>query len=336
MKQVVVVTGGSAGVGRATVRLFAQQKAYIGILARNKTRLKQTEKDVEKLGGKAIGIVCDVADPQQIERAAKKIETTFGPIDIWVNNATATVFSPIHKMNAKEFKRVTEVTYLGYVYGTLTALRRMRQRNKGTIVQVGSALSYRSIPLQSAYSAAKYAIRGFTDALRVELLHDKKNIHLTMVQLPALNTPQFSWSRTHVNKHPQPVPPIYQPEVAAEAIVWAAHHKRREVWVGKSALATMAMNKLFPAAVDKYLALTGYQSQFSNKSREQNASGNLYKPVPGKYAAHGVFDKKSRSSSTQFSFEKLPIIHVIADFVFAITTALSMIPKFMSKLTQTR
>jgi NADP-dependent 3-hydroxy acid dehydrogenase YdfG len=224
--EVVVVTGASAGVGRATVREFAKHRAHIGLIARDREALEAASKEVEALGGKGIVCVADVANAEEIEAAATAIEARFGPIDIWINNAMATVVSPVKRVTAEEVKRVTEVTYLGAVYGTLAALKRMLPRDYGTIVQVGSALAYRSIPLQAPYCGAKFAMRGFTDSLRSELEHDRSRVHLTMVQLPAVNTPQFEWCRTRMPQQPQPVPPIFQPEVAARAIVWASHHRR--------------------------------------------------------------------------------------------------------------
>ncbi|MGC1382135.1 MAG: SDR family oxidoreductase, partial [Candidatus Acidiferrales bacterium] len=230
--EVVVITGASAGVGRAAARAFAARGARIGLLARGKDGLEGARADVEHAGGQALAISTDVAHSEEVEAAAEAVEKQCGPIDIWVNNAMTTVFSPFKRITADEFKRATEVTYLGTVYGTMAAIKRMYPRNRGTIVQVGSALAYRSIPLQAPYCGAKHAIAGFTDSLRSELIHDRSKIHLTIVQMPALNTPQFSWCMTKLPRHPQPVPPIFQPEVAAEAIVWAAHHRRREVFVG--------------------------------------------------------------------------------------------------------
>lgn len=263
-----------------------------------------------------------------MEKTAEEIERTLGPIDIWINNAMATVFSPVKDLTPEEYKRVTEVTYLGQVYGTMAVLKRMLARNRGTIVQVGSALAYRAIPLQAAYCGAKFGIRGFTDSLRTELIHDKSNIHLTMVQLPALNTPQFSWSRTHVSRQPQPVPPIFQPEVAARAIFWAATHKRREVWVGKPAVAAILLNKLFPSLADKYLADTGYESQMTKKKINHRA-GNLFTPVGGAWNAHGIFDKNAKKGDFQFSFEKVPIVHYISDFILGILQGVTIVVNYI-------
>src|SRR3954462_5161537 len=259
--EVVVFTGASAGVGRATAQRFAKEGACIGLIARGIDGLEGARKDVETLGGKALVIPVDVANAEQVEAAAEKVETELGPIDIWVNNAMTSVFSPIKKMMSEEFRRVTEVTYLGYVYGTLAALKRMLPRNRGVIVQVGSALAYRGIPLQAAYCAAKHAIQGFCDSLRCELLHDKSNVQVTMLQMPALNTPQFGWVKSRLPHKAQPVPPIFQPEVAAEAIYFAAHNPRREFYVGLPSEKAIVANKIAAGLLDHILARTGYASQ---------------------------------------------------------------------------
>src|SRR5947209_17449304 len=230
--EVVVITGASAGVRRATARAFAREGAYIGLLARGRDGLEGARRDVEELGGRALVLPADVSDADAVERAAEAVEQEFGPVDVWINNAMTSVFSPVKEMRAEEYRRVTEVTYLGYVYGTLAALKRMLPRDRGVIVEVGSALAYRGIPLQSAYCASKHAIQGFVDSLRCELLHDKSNVRVTMVQLPAMNTPQFSWVKSRLPRKAQPVPPIFQPEVAAEAIVYASDNPRREIYVG--------------------------------------------------------------------------------------------------------
>jgi NAD(P)-dependent dehydrogenase (short-subunit alcohol dehydrogenase family) len=298
-REVVVVTGASAGVGRATVRAFAERGACIGLLARGKEGLEGARADVVARGGFALAIPTDVADSEQVEQAAKAIEEQFGGIDIWINNAMTTVFSPFREVTPEEFKRATEVTYLGTVYGTMAALERMYPRNRGTIVQVGSALAYRSIPLQSAYCGAKHAIRGFTDALRSEILHDGSDVHITMVQLPAINTPQFSWCKTRLPRHPQPVPPIFEPEVAAHAIVWAAHHRRREVHVGGSTVEAIEANKLAPGLLDRYLARTCYEAQQTDEPVDANRPNNLFEPLPGDHGAHGIFDRQAHRSSVQ-------------------------------------
>ncbi len=297
--EVVVITGASAGVGRATAREFAQQGARIGLLARGRDGLEGARRDVERLGGTALVIPTDVAHADQVEAAASAVEAAFGPIDIWVNNAMASVFSAVADTTAEEFKRVTEVTYLGYVYGTLAALRRMRPRNQGVIVQVGSALAYRGIPLQSAYCAAKHAIQGFHDSLRSELIHDNSNIHVTMVQLPGLNTPQFRWVKSRLPYKGQPVPPIYQPEVAARAIVWAAHQRRREVYVGWPTVQTIIGDKIAPGFVDHYLADNVYAGQQTDEPADPNRPHNLWEPVPGDHGAHGVFDERAKEWSPQ-------------------------------------
>jgi NAD(P)-dependent dehydrogenase (short-subunit alcohol dehydrogenase family) len=296
---IVVVTGASAGVGRAVVRAFAQKGAWIGLLARGIDGLEAARQEVEAAGGKALVLPTDVADPEQVEAAAEQVEAEFGPIDIWVNNAMTSVFSPFHQMTAEEFRRVTEVTYLGVVYGTMSALRRMRPRNQGVIVQVGSALAYRGIPLQSAYCGAKHAIEGFTESVRSELIHDDINVHLTMVQLPALNTPQFRWVKSRLPNKAQPVPPIYQPEVAAEAILYAAYHKRREITVGFKNSVIVWGNKFFPGIGDRYLARTGYKSQQMDEPRDPDRPHNLWEPVAGDPGARGEFNQRAKAGSWQ-------------------------------------
>jgi NAD(P)-dependent dehydrogenase (short-subunit alcohol dehydrogenase family) len=298
--EVVVVTGASAGVGRAIVREFAKRGARIGLLARGEERLQDARHEVEELGGQALVLRTDIADAQQVEAAAEQVEAEFGPIDIWVNNAMTTVFAPIEDITPDEFKRATDVTYLGTVHGTMAALRRMRTRDRGTIVQVGSALAYRSIPLQAPYCGAKHAVKGFTDSLRCELLHDQSRIHLTMVQLPALNTPQFEWCRSKLPKHPQPVPPIFQPEVAARAVVWAAHHRRREVYVGGPTMLSIWADKFFPGLVDRYLARNAYDGQQTDDPVDPDRPSNLFETVPGRQGAHGIFDDRSSPHSWQF------------------------------------
>lgn len=297
--EVVVITGASAGVGRATAHAFASRGARIGLLARGKDGLAGTKAEVESDGGEALAIPTDVANSEEVEAAAEAVEKKFGPIDIWVNNAMTTVFSPLKEITAAEFKRATEVTYLGTVYGTMAALKRMSVRNLGTIVQVGSALAYRAIPLQAPYCGAKHAIRGFTDSLRSELIHDHSKIHITMVQMPALNTPQFSWCKTKLPRHPQPVPPIFQPEVAAEAIVWAAHNKRREVYVGGPTVQAIEGNKIAPGALDYYLAQTCYDGQQTDQPVSPDRPNNLFEPVPGDPGTHGIFDSRARDYSAQ-------------------------------------
>lgn len=306
--EVVVITGASAGVGRATAQAFGKRGARIGLIARGIKGLEGAKSDVEGLGGKALTFPVDVANAEVIETVAQKIEDEFGPIDIWINDAMVSVFSPFKEMTAEEFRRVTEVTYLGVVYGTMTALKRMLARNRGTIVQVGSALAYRSIPLQSAYCGAKHAIRGFTDSLRSELIHDKSRVHITMVQLPAVNTPQFAWVKSRLRHRAQPVPPIYQPEVAAEAIYWAAHHRRREVMVGASSVKAVEGNKFIPGLLDRFLARKGYSGQETEEPQRRDRADNLWEPLDGAggedYGGHGDFDARARRFSPEFWLAK--------------------------------
>jgi NAD(P)-dependent dehydrogenase (short-subunit alcohol dehydrogenase family) len=299
-KQVVVVTGASGGVGRAIAHAFAKRGADVALLARGKEGLDAAAREVEALGGRALVLPTDVADHEQVEAAAAAAEDHFGPIDVWVNDAMATVFAQIADTTAEEFARATQVTYLGAVYGTMAALRRMRPRDHGTVVQVGSALAYRAIPLQAAYCGAKFAIRGFTDSVRTELLHDKSKVWISMVQLPAVNTPQFSWCRTKMPDHPQPVAPIYQPEVPAEVVVYAAHHRRREIWVGGSAVEAIVANKIAPRLLDWYLAKTGFKSQqMQGRPVSPERPNNLFEPVPADAATHGIFDDRAKRRSIQ-------------------------------------
>ncbi len=297
--EVVVVTGASAGLGRTIARAFGKQRARVGLLARGRDGLEAAKREIEAAGGHALVLPTDVADPQQVEAAAEAVEREFGPVDIWVNDAMASVFSPFKEMTPQEFKRVTEVTYLGCVYGTMSALRRMLPRDRGTIVQVGSALAYRSIPLQSAYCGAKAAIRGFTDSIRCELIHDHSNVHITMVHMPALNTPQFSWVKSRLPRKPQPVPPIFQPEVGAEAVVWAAHHRRREIYVGGSTVEAIVGTKVAPEVLDAYLGHTGYDAQQYDGPADPNRPNNLWEPLPGDHGAHGAFDERASNYSVQ-------------------------------------
>lgn len=302
--KVIMITGASAGIGRATARAFAQRGAKIGLLARGSEALEAAKKEVEELGGQGLVLVADVSDEKAVENAAQQLETAFGPIDIWVNNAMASVFSPVAEMTPEDFRRVTEVTYLGYVWGTMTALRRMRPRNRGTIIQVGSALAYRGIPLQAAYCAAKHAINGFTDALRCELIHDKKNIHVCRVEMPAVNTTQFGWVKSRLPNKAQPVPPIYQPEVAADAILFAATHRRREIYVGFPTVEAVVGNKVAPALLDQYLGRNGFQSQQTDEPEDPNRPNNLFQPVPGDFGSHGTFDDQARKFSLQLWLDK--------------------------------
>ncbi|HEX2270210.1 MAG TPA: SDR family oxidoreductase [Pyrinomonadaceae bacterium] len=299
MSEVVVITGASAGVGRATAQAFARRKADIGLIARGRDGLEAAQREVESLGGMAIVLPADVAVAEQVEEAAARVERELGPIDIWVNNAMVSVFSPVKEMTPDDYKRVTEVSYLGVVYGTLAALKRMLPRDRGTIIQVGSALAYRGIPLQSAYCAAKHAIQGFHDSLRSELIHDKSNVRVSMVQLPAMNTPQFSWVKSRLPRKPQPVPPIYQPEIGAEAIVYLAHNDRREMYVGYPTVAAITGNKIAPAFADAYLARNGYEAQQTDEPVEPDRQDNLWQPLPGDYGAHGTFDREAIEFSPQ-------------------------------------
>jgi NAD(P)-dependent dehydrogenase (short-subunit alcohol dehydrogenase family) len=297
--EVVVITGASAGVGRAAAREFARHGTRIGLLARGTDGLEAARREVEDLGSKALVVPTDVANADQVESAAARIEAEFGQIDIWINNAMTSVFSPIKQMTAAEFQRVTEVTYLGYVYGTLAALKRMLPRDHGVIVQVGSALAYRGIPLQAAYCAAKHAVQGFCDSLWCELLHDNSNVKVTMVQMPALNTPQFGWVKSRLPRKAQPVPPIFQPEVAAEAIYFAAHNPRREFCIGLPTVKAIVADKIAPGLLDRYLARTGYDSQQYDGAEDPNRLDNLWHPIPGDRGAHGTFGARSKSWSSQ-------------------------------------
>ncbi|WP_169976782.1 SDR family oxidoreductase [Tautonia rosea] len=290
---VVVITGASAGVGRATSRAFADRGARIGLIARGRDGLEATRREVERRGGQALVLPCDVADAQAVENAAEAVERELGPIDVWVNNAMVSVFSPILEITPEDFRRVTEVTYLGYVHGTLAALKRMKPRDRGKIIQVGSALAYRGIPLQSAYCAAKHAIQGFNDSLRAELLHERSRVRVTSIQLPAMNTPQFRWVKSRLPRKGQPVPPIYQPEIAAEAILWASDHNRRELFVGVPTYQVILGNKLVPAVGDWYLSRYGYDSQMGDEPQAPDQPHNLWEPLPGDRGAHGAFNAQA-------------------------------------------
>jgi NADP-dependent 3-hydroxy acid dehydrogenase YdfG len=297
--EIVVVTGASAGVGRAIAREFARHGATLGLLARSRDGLEGARRDVEQLGGRALAVMTDVSDHRQVEQAAARIEDELGPIDIWINNAMVSVLSPALEMTPDEYRRVTDVTYLGYVYGTLAALRRMVPRDRGVVVQIGSALGYRSIPLQSAYCAAKHAVQGFTESLRTELIHDGSRVHLTTVQLPAVNTPQFSWIRTRMPRHPQPVPPIYQPEVIARAVYWTAHHRRREFSIGYPTIQAIIGDKFIPGWLDYYLAYIGYDAQQTQEPVQPGRPDNLIGPLPGDYGARGEFSHRAIDHSLQ-------------------------------------
>jgi NAD(P)-dependent dehydrogenase (short-subunit alcohol dehydrogenase family) len=298
--KVAVVTGASAGIGRAVVREFAKRRVSLGLLARGRDRLEATQREVEEIGGRALAVPTDVSNPDQVGAAAEAVEQELGPIDVWVNNAMVSILSPAKEMTAAEFRRVTEVTYLGYVHGTLAALKRMLPRDQGVIVQVGSALAYRSIPLQSAYCAAKHAVKGFTELLRSELIHDGSRVKLTQVHLPGVNTPQFRWMRSRLPQHPQPVPPFYQPEGVARAIVQAVYSPRREVWVGWPTVKAILGEKVMPGVLDYYLAQVAYSGQqTADVPYDPSRPDNLYAPPPGDYGAHGPFDQRARQSYWQ-------------------------------------
>ncbi len=302
---VIAITGASAGLGRASARAFASAGASVALIARGNDGLLAAKAEVENCGSRALVLPTDVADADAVETAAEKIERDLGPIEVWVNNAMASVFAPVHEITAEEYRRVTEVTYLGVVYGTLSALTRMRERDRGVIVQVGSALAYRGIPLQSAYCAAKHAIQGFNESLRCELMHEGSSVRVTMVQMPALNTPQFDVVRTRLPRRPQPVPPIFQPEVAARAIVAAAEHPdRREWWVGAPTALTLIGNALFPGIADRYLARTGYDSQQTDEPLQPNRPDNLFEALPGDRGAHGDFDEEAKPGSAQWKLTR--------------------------------
>jgi NAD(P)-dependent dehydrogenase (short-subunit alcohol dehydrogenase family) len=296
---VVVVTGGTSGVGRATVREFVRRGAHVAVLARGADGLDATVKEIESECSRGLAIPTDVGDAGEVERAAERVERELGPIDVWVNDAMTTVFAPFKDITTEEFAQVTRTTYLGTVNGTAAALRRMLPRDSGVIVQVGSALAYRSIPLQSAYCGAKHGIAGFTSSLRTELLHDRSRVRVTMVQLPAVNTPQFEHCVARMPNEPQPVPPIYEPEIAARTIVWAARHPRREYWVGASTVGTILANRVIPCLLDRYLARTNYKAQQTERPLPQGRRGNLWEPVPGDPGAHGEFGARSNDRSPQ-------------------------------------
>ena len=322
MERIAVITGGSAGVGRAAARAFAREGTSVAVIARGEARLAATKAELESLGVRCVTISADVADADAVESAAARIEHELGPIDVWVNNAMATVFAPMRDVTAEEFRRATEVTYLGSVWGTLAALRRMRERDRGVIVQVGSALAYRGIPLQAPYCGSKHALQGFLESLRCELLHDGSQVRVTMVQLPAVNTPQFTWSRAKLPRSPQPVPPIFQPEVAADAIVWAARHPRRQLMVGGPTVKAILGNAIAPSLADRFLARHGFADQQTDEPANER-DDNLFAPVEGTQGAHGPFDAKAKSRSVQLLLRT----HTVAASGIAVgaATALSLV-----------
>ncbi|HEY3883113.1 MAG TPA: SDR family oxidoreductase [Trebonia sp.] len=306
MTETVVITGASAGIGRATARLFGRRGANVVLLARGEDGLRAAAADVEKAGGRALAIPTDMADFPAVEQAAEQAETEFGPIDVWVNVAFTSVFAPFWEIKPEEFRRVTEVSYLGFVHGTMAALARMRPRDHGTVIQCGSALGYRAIPLQSAYCGAKHAVNGFTESVRCELLHEGSRVRVTIVQMPAVNTPQFSWVLSRLPRRAQPVPPIYQPEVAAQGIAFAADHPdRKEHWVGASTVGTIVAQKFAAPLLDRYLARTGYDSQQTKEPADPAQPANLWQPAdqaPGSdHGAHGDFDDRAGSRSVQLN-----------------------------------
>ncbi|HUP62049.1 MAG TPA: SDR family oxidoreductase [Thermoanaerobaculia bacterium] len=301
IRDVVAITGASAGVGRAVARELGRRGARVGLIARGIDGLEAAKRDVEELGGEAIVARADVAHHDEVEAAAAKIEDALGPIDIWINNAMASVFAPVRELTPDEVRRVTEVTYLGTVHGTMAALRRMLPRNRGVIVQVGSALAYRGIPLQAAYCGAKHAVQGFNDSLYAELLHDRSKVRLTMVNLPAINTPQFDWVLSKLPNRAQPMGPVFQPEVAAGAIVWAAYNERRELNVGWPTTQAIIGNNLSPGIADAYLARVGYEGQQTGEPEDPHRPHNLWEPLPGDHGAHGRFDDRASTTSVHLN-----------------------------------
>jgi len=302
--EVVVLTGASGGVGRATARRFAREGARIGLIARGRRGLEATAAEVAELGGEALVLPIDVANHDQVEAAASSVEEAFGPIDVWINDAMVTVYAEFLDIEPEEFRRATEVTYLGMVWGTRAALKRMKPRDRGVIVQVCSAMSYRGIPLQSPYCGAKHACKGFTESVITELLHHKSKVRVSMIQLPGLNTTQFTWGRTKLPKQTMPVPPIYQPEVAADAVHHAAHHRRRQIYVGIPTVMNIIGERTAPWLLDRYLARTGFSSQMTEHDLDPSGHDNLFEPVDEDRGAHGPFDGQAHARSPQYELAK--------------------------------
>lgn len=325
----VVITGASAGVGRAAALRFAKAGARLGLIARDQAALDAVAQEVVSAGGSALAVAADVADAQALFAAADRISHELGPIAVWVNDAMATVFSPVCEITPEEFRRVTDVTYLGFVHGTMAALRHMRPRNSGIIVQVGSALAYRGIPLQAAYCGAKHAIRGFTDSLRSELIHDNSKIAIVMVELPAVNTPQFDWAMTHLGRQPRPVPPVVQPEVIAEAIMKSVSRPRREYWVGFSTLKVIVSNMLFPGVLDRYLARAAYDGQMTGRAVLSGRRDNLTTPVHGLHRTRGSFGREASSSALIVSGPATRLAAALAGVVLALGAG-ALSQKFLS------
>ena len=317
MRKIVVITGAGAGVGRATAEAFARAGYDVGLLGRDRARLDATAEALGALGVRSLVQIVDVADANAVEAAADQVEAKLGPIDIWVNNAMATIFAPVGDVTPDEYRRATEVTYLGTIHGCKAAMRLMNRRGKGVIINVGSALAYRSVPLQSAYCGAKSAIRGFTDSLRSELIHDRSGIKLCMVHLPAVNTPQFDWALNKMGRRPQPVPPIYAPEVPARAILYAALHPRREIWVGFPTIKAILANRIAPAFTDWYLARAGYSGQLTPEPEPEGRPANLFEPVPGAYGARGRFTARERKLSLEMFSGRHKVASLLIGFGLA-------------------
>lgn len=294
-QQTVMVTGASAGIGRSIAKAFAAAGARVGLLARGTAALEELRAEIEGQGGQALVLTCDVADYTAMQDAAARLAEHFGPIDIWINNAMVTVFSPLTQMTPEEFRRVTDVTYHGAVYGSLIALQHMVPRNRGHIIQIGSALAYRAIPLQGAYCGAKHALKGFTESLRTELIHEKSAIHLSMVQLPAFNTPQFIWARNRTKRSAQPIAPIHDPALAAEAVAWIARHPQRELWVGWPTWKAILGERFIPGLLDRFVARVAWEGQFTGLDADPDKADNLFTAANGLHSEHGPFSDRSRT-----------------------------------------